>query len=282
MFITTSATFLISTGELLQRNGYDYDGPVDLACGGGPSQSQQDIATQQQKFYSTMTSNYGQVFAGQQAILGSLQSAWKPILDAGPGQYGFTPAEDAAMRTQATTGVAQNYKFASQATGNAAATMGGGNSFLPSGANSQIQSQIASAAAGQQSAEQLGITEAGYGVGRQQFDKASAALGGVASMMDPTRYAGAASNAGADAYSSAKINQDMVNAASPWNAVSGILGGALGAGLGAFTGGIGGGLASSLMGGAAKGGIGSSMFSLAGGGLGGAPVTGSTNPDQIS
>lgn len=249
-------------------------------CSGGPSQSQQDIAKSQQQFFNTMTSNYNTQFAGQASILGALKDAWTPILAAGPGQYGFTAAEDAAMRTQATAGVANNYKFASQATGNAMAATGGGNTFLPSGANAQVQSQIASAAAGQQSNEQLGITQAGYETGRQNFSNASTALGGVAKMMDPTAYASTAGKAGSDAFSSAYQNQQMVNAASPWNAVSGILGGALSAGIGAFTGGIGGGLASSLMGGASKG-IGSSMFSLAGGGLGGAPVTSSQIPDQI-
>jgi hypothetical protein len=253
MFITTNAVFQIETGEQLQREGYDYEGPLELCCGGGPSQSQQDIASQQAAFFKTMQSSFQTTFAGQQNILAQLQSAWAPVLAAGPGQYGFTAKEDAALRTMSTAGVAQNYKFASQAAGESMAATGGGNTFLPSGAQAQLKSDMASAAAGEQSNLNLGITEAGYSTGRQNFLAASREMGGVASQMNPQGYAGQATAAGNAAYGSAQTNQEMSNAASPWNAVAGVLGGALSSGLGAFTGGIGGGLAKDIMGGGGGG-----------------------------
>jgi hypothetical protein len=252
MFITTSATFLISTGELISRKGYDYNGPIDLACGGGPSASQQQLASAQAAFYSTMTTSYKQTFAGQQAILANLQSAWKPILDAGPGQYGFTPAEDAAMRSQATQGTAANYATAARAV-NAGMAAKGGDAFIPSGAAAQMNSEVAQAAANAQSSANLGITEAGYAQGRANFGSASAALLGASQELNPTGYISGTNQAGNDAFSSATTNFDEAQAASPWNAVSGILGGALTAGVDAFTGGVGGSLAKSVMGGINKG-----------------------------
>jgi hypothetical protein len=248
MFITTSATFLISTGEPISREGFQYDGPIELACGGGPSQQQQQLAAAQQAFYGTMTNSYAQTFAGQQNILTSLQNAWKPILAAGPGQYGFTSAEDAAMRSQATQGTAATYAQASTAL-NANLAAKGGNGFIPSGENAQLNASVAEAAANQQSSENLGITEAGYAQGRANFNAASAAMGGVAAELNPAGYIAGANQAGNSAYDSAYYNQQMTNAASPLNAIGGILGGALGSGLDAFTGGVGKSLATSVMGG---------------------------------
>jgi hypothetical protein len=283
MFVTTSATFLISTGELLSSSSYDYDGPLQLACGGGPSQSQQQLAASQQQFYSTLQNSYAQTFAGQQAILSSLKSAWSPILSAGPGQYGFTPAEDSAMRSQVTQSTAGNYAQASRALNEGMAAKGG-DAQITSGANAQLDASVAQAAAGQQSAENLGITQAGYAQGLQNFNAASSVLGGVANYMNPTGYISGANQAGSSAFGSATTNYNEAQAASPWNAVSGILGGALGVGLDAFTGGIGGSLASGIMGGG-SGGIGSSLFNLGGGGAGNGPgsipIQSSPLPNQI-
>ncbi len=279
MFITTSATFLIETGELLQREGFDYTGPIDLACGGGPSQAQQNLANQQAAFYQTMTNSYQQQFAGQTAVLNALQTAWAPILAAGPNQYGFNPAEDSAMRSQATQGTAASYSQASRAL-NASLAARGGDGFIPSGETAQLNSQVAQAAANQQSSENLGITEAGYAQGRANFGAASQAMGDVSAQMNPASYISGANQAGSSAFSSATTNYNEAQAASPWNAVSGILGGALTTGLDAFTGGIGGSLASSVLGGSSSG-IGNSMFSLAGGGGGGAPVSMAPLPNTI-
>lgn len=46
MKITTKAVFDIANGELLEWEGYEYDGPVAL-CGGGPSSEQKQAAASQ-------------------------------------------------------------------------------------------------------------------------------------------------------------------------------------------------------------------------------------------
>lgn len=201
---------------------------------GGPSQQQQSIAAQQQAFYSTLQQGYAQNFAGQQNILNSLQKSFAPILSAGINQYGFSAAEDASMRSQATSGVAQQYASAARATNANLAAVGGGNQFLPSGGAAQLQQQAALSAAGTEASEQQNITQAGYAQGRQNYLAAAGQLGSVAQQQNPLGYAGQATTAGQDAYGSAK--QNATQAAQMWESIGGMVGGlatsALGAGIG--------------------------------------------------
>jgi hypothetical protein len=206
---------------------------------GGPSPAQQSIATQQQQYYQTLQNSYQTTFANQQNVLNSLTASFQPILQAGINQYGFSPQENAALRSQATSGVAQQYQNASQATGNALAAMGGGNQFLPTGGAAQLQQQNALAAAQTESNQQLGITEAGYQQGTQNFLAAAQALGGVAQSENPTGVASVANQAGTSAYDSAKTN--ATQSAQMWAALGGGFGGLGAAALGKMGGGGGGG-----------------------------------------
>jgi hypothetical protein len=191
-------------------------------CVGSASAQQKQIAQEQQQFYQTLTQSFQQNFAQQQNILSSLQQSFAPILAAGINQYGFSPAEDAALRTQATSGTAQQYQMAQQATAAQLAAVGGGNQFLPSGAAAQLTQQTALAAAQQQSAEQLGITTAGYQQGQANYLAAAGELGQVAAQENPLGYAQAATGAGQTAFGSAET---VAQERSGWSA---ILGGALG------------------------------------------------------
>lgn len=201
---------------------------------GGPSTQQQSLAAQQQSFYSTLQQGYATNFAGQQNILNSLQKSFAPILAAGVNQYGFSAPEDSAMRSQATSGVAQQYANAARATNSNIAAVGGGNQVLPSGGAAQLQQQAALGAAGTEANEQQGITQAGYAQGRQNYMAAANELGSVAGLQNPLGYAGQATTAGQDAYGSAK--QNATQSAQMWESIGGMVGGlatsALGAGLG--------------------------------------------------
>lgn len=222
MFIATKIT-TNKHGEVVELEARSYHGPVDLLCG-GPSSQESAIASEQQSFYETLQSNYDQMFAGQQQILQSLQNTFAPILAAGPNQYGFSPAENSALNSQATNQTASNYQAAATAVGAQDAAQGGGNQFLPAGGNTQRQQQVANAAAQQESNQQLGITEAGYQQGRANFQTAASALGSTAAMMNPTSYASAANSAGTSAFSSANTIWQQKQAM--WNFLGGILGGA--------------------------------------------------------
>ncbi|MGH9537364.1 MAG: hypothetical protein ACRD3H_05555 [Terriglobales bacterium] len=213
----------------------NYDGPIELAK--GADATEKAIADQQSQFYNQLQTNYQTQFAGQSAILKSITDAFTPILNAGPSQQGFSAQELAAMRTQADTGTAQAYQNAKQATGEALAAQGGGNTFLPSATKAGIMANTANQAAAQQAQQQLGITQANYEQGRQNFLSAANVLSGpngVASMMNPLGYAGSATNAGDSAFSSANTVYQQNKAASQglWGELGGIAGGIAGSFIG--------------------------------------------------
>lgn len=217
----------------------------------GASAQQTDIANSQQNFYNSLTANYGQQFANQNAILSTLQNSLNPIVQAGPNQFGFSKAETNNLNSQALQGTGQQFRNAAKSLGEAQAAQGGGNSYLPTGAQAQQQAALAASGANQTSNQLMDIQQKGYDTGRAQYNAAIGQLGGVAGMYNPTGLAGTATGAGSAAASEANQVAQLNNEASPWNLVGGILGGAAGAGLDAFTGGIGGGLAKTFMGGGA-------------------------------
>lgn len=208
----------------------------------GPSGGQTALSQEQADFYKELQGSYATEFAGQSAILSSLNAAFTPILNAGPNQQGFSAAENATLNTQAMNTTSRNYQNAARAVGSQLAARGGGNAYLPSGVNAGIDASIASAAAGQLSAEESQITQANYAQGRQNFFNAAGALSGEASLMNPTQYAGQATGAGGAAFQSAT---DIYNQGNAWQ---GLLGGVLGGALGSFGTGIGGGLAKKALG----------------------------------
>jgi hypothetical protein len=216
------------TSELISREGYDYEGPV-LQC--KASDAENALSAEQSAFFQTLQNDYKTQFASQTNILNSLNSTFQPILAGGIGQFGFTPAEEAALRTGALEQVGGAYKNASTAVSEMMAARGGGNVSLPSGADAQVMGTIASQAAAAESGAQNQITQAGYAVGRQNFLEAANVLGGVAKMYDPAAYGDLANKSGSQAFNEANIIQQQNNA---WK---GELGGTFAGIAGAFLGG---------------------------------------------
>lgn len=245
---------------LIEDVSYPFNGQVSLCKGAGAQLS--SIGKSQQDFMNTLQQDYGTTFAGQQGILKNLTNSLTSTLQAGPGQYGFSQPETAALNTLATTGNAAQYQNAKQAAGAAAAAAGGGNVVLPSSAAAQTQAQIASQAAQNQSNQLLGIKEAGYQQGNQNYNTALSGLNSAASLENPNGVASTANQAGRWAAGTATTVQNMNNAASPWAIAGGVLGGLADAAVGGLTGGLTGGIGSALGG----------ISSLATGG--GAPLTG--------
>jgi hypothetical protein len=169
----------------------------------GASSAQVGLQNAQISFYNEMTADYQQTYSQNQQILKSLTASFSPILAAGPNQEGFSSAELQSLESSATTGVGQNYAAAQKALAIQQGAQGGGNSFVPSGANSEMRGQLAQSAAQQESSEQLGIQQADYQTGQQNYWQAAGALGGVANAYNPTGYSGAATGAGGAASTTA-------------------------------------------------------------------------------
>jgi len=181
--------------------------------------------------------------------LSSLTKAFTPILAAGPGQEGFSAQELSTLRNQVSQGTANDYAQAITGVKQQLASRGGGDTFLPSGADAQILTQVATAAAQEKANQDLGITREDYAVGRQNWLTASNVLGSTAGLYNPTGFAGSANTAGNDAFGSAtEINKEN-QAGSPWGAIGGILGGVAGSFLGPIGASIGSNIGASIGGG---------------------------------
>lgn len=215
-----------------------------------------------QNFMGDMKQRFGE----QSGIFDQLTKANQAIYASGPDQQGFGPQERAALNTVSDQRVADNYQMAKAATGNALASVGGGNTFLPSSVNAGLTAANAQAAAGMRSGLQNQNTLANYEQGRSNWLNAGAALSGVAGMEDPTKYGSQALAANDNYFSQATqiFNQNQQAKSQMWGAIGGLAG--------SFLGPIGGALGSKL-GGMIGGG------SMAGQPLGWSNANPGTNPD---
>ena len=241
MQITQRAEYIWSTRQsrylLVKKKSINWTGPVAL-CKGATAQ-QSSLADSQQAFYNTMTQDYKQQFANQNAILGTLTNTLSPIIAAGPNQFGFSTAETNNLNSQAIQGTGQAYNNSQKALASQQAAQGGGNSLLPSGVAAAQQANLASAGANQASSQLLGIQQAGYQQGAQQYQSAIGQLGGVAGMYNANGVASSANSSAGEADSEA----NAVQAANQqvWNNISGVISGGLGAAGSIIGGGLAGG-----------------------------------------
>jgi hypothetical protein len=132
-----------------------------------------------------------------------------PILEAGVGQQGFTPAELAARNTQAINTTAGNYRNAAQAVGSQLAGRGGGGNGLQSGIDQQIKASLASQAAGNLSNAQNQITAENYATGRQNFFQANAGMNALAGLENPEQFASLGNQANNTAFGEANQIQQQ-------------------------------------------------------------------------
>jgi hypothetical protein len=198
----------------------------------GPSSQEKQLEASEASFDQTLQSDYAQTFAQNQEILGNLNSVLQPIVNAGPSQQGYSPQELAALNTQATDASAQAYNEETQQAASQENAAGGGTSFLPSGVNAQLNASIASAAENNLSQEKLGITQANYAQGTQNWQTALAGEENVAGQQNPLGYAGQTTSANSTAFGEANTIQQEEN-----QEESDIIGGVAQGALGIATGG---------------------------------------------
>jgi hypothetical protein len=222
MRITTKLV-LSWEGEVLEQDSYEYDGLMELACGVPPGQAQ--LAESQSNFYNSMTAQSKAEFAQATTISDQLEKEFSPVFAAGSEQYGFSKAEDTALRTESTDTMAAAAHNAVQASRTQQAGEGGGNEFVPQGANRAITAGINVSAADEAAKEQLSITEKGYETGRENWKVAAQ---GLETAMNP--YSAPTSTAGVTNSSGEAANQTdqaIAEESSSWiNLVSAGLGAA--------------------------------------------------------
>lgn len=218
---------------------------------GGPSSAQTENQQAQADFYKKQIAAYDTAYKNYTDLTATLKAQFQPILDAGPGQFGYTPGETTALRTQSTEGTAQAYAAAQRALQQRLATQGGGTSNinLTGGPSQQIQGELASTAAQESARENLDITTSGYAQGRANWQNAVTGFQNLAAGWNPNAFAGTTISAGSSAASEANTIAAQKN--QMWGSVLGALGG----------------IAGNMAGGWATGG-----FKLPGGGGGGGGI----------
>lgn len=178
-------------------------------------------------FYQQGMQESSTTFGEQQALLQQMEAVYNPILAKGPNQEGFSTAEKNTLDAQAVEGTAANYAGAAKAV-NEQEAAGGGNNPLPSGGEEQLKEEVATSAAGQESAEESQITQADYAQGYSEFQGATQALATASGELSPTSYENAATGAGSAAEQTAnQINQEQNAWMAPVLGAVGAIGGAV-------------------------------------------------------
>lgn len=200
----------------------------------GASKEEKEMQKQQAKLSKFMLDDARSWTATNKNIMDSIITAMKPI-SSDPFQFGFSPEEEAAMRGEAidtTARAGQNAQIAAQSQQAARS----GQSFIPSGADQQINAMINAEAGFRNSEAQRDITQAGYATGRQNFFAANQALAlAPGQIQNPSTNANlGASESTGQAFDQAKAIREANHA---WlGALGGVVGGVLGGPMGAAVG----------------------------------------------
>lgn len=193
----------------------------------GSTDAQNNILEGQQSFFDTMKAEAGTVFQENSALYNQLLGAFKPILEAGPGQEGFSAPEKAAFDTQATEKTAGDYAQAARAVGERDAGAGGGNEYIPSGQTAADRGRVAIAGAQEEASQEERITEEDYAQGNSNYKAAVSGLLGAGEAFAPSENLfSETTSAGSAAEKSAN---DVAQSDNAWmGAVGGLLGEAAG------------------------------------------------------
>lgn len=225
MQITTKLTISMITGAVLEHEWYEYDGPVELAC--GASSGQKAVAQSQTNLMNTLSSQAKSEFGDASSVFSDLTNTFAPIVAAGPDQQGFSAPELSALKSDAITNTGQAYRNASQAVKENNAAVGGGNMALPGGAEIGSETAVANQGAEQTASALNKIDVANYDTGRSNYFAAASGLAGAPGVFGTANSAGGvATNAGEAA---ANTENQIAQENNSWvSAVTGLAGGIAG------------------------------------------------------
>jgi hypothetical protein len=243
--VITKAVLDMETMEWLpqEEQSYSYEGPwakADIGgiiggLFGGASGTETAEQKEEQQFMSTLQQEQGTIFGENQAAQTALNTAWNPIIQGGPYQYGFSAPEDALLTNQIRTEGAQQTTNTINAAELRQQQATGGASSGPTGGNAALEAMASEVEAQQTAASLANEKLAGYSAGRQLFGEATGVKEGEVSANNAPGYASAASGAGEVANAMNKT-VDTQNANS---LTSKLIGGATAGGITALTGGLG-------------------------------------------
>jgi hypothetical protein len=190
----------------------------------GASDQQKDIGQQQHNLMTQMINQSQDVFGNSSQVFKDLVNSFAPTIAAGPNQEGFSAPEKSALTSQAITQSGQAYRNASQAVKEAGAAAGGGNEYLPAGADITRNVEVANAGAAQTASELNQIEQADYATGRQNYENAVAGMENAPNVFNPATGAGTAATGSGSA--AAETANQISQANNSWvNAVVGGLSG---------------------------------------------------------
>jgi hypothetical protein len=169
----------------------------------GPTSTQTNLEGSEQQFMNELQQNYATNFGEQQSVLNHLNSVLAPMLQAGPNQTGFSPSEKAALDTQAINSTGAAAANTERAIANETAGRNDSGNLPEAGNVAALKASAASAAEGQLSNEELGITEADYATGRSNFNNAVSAEEGVSGQFNPVGTGSLANEANKTAFGEA-------------------------------------------------------------------------------
>lgn len=201
MWITIKAVYDIETLQLIESTGYEYTGPVDLACSSGGQVAQTDEALQQSQaaLNKTLAADYGTTFAEQQSVLGNI-TARMNYMAANP--MGYSPRE----LKIATTSINENFaNAAKKALGSAASFAAAhGASDIGGGGLGLVAGDIASQMAGGKAQALASLSDSNEKMKQQNFWNAIQGLNSASSQYGGSSGQGiSGANAAADSAVSA-------------------------------------------------------------------------------
>jgi hypothetical protein len=179
----------------------------------------------QTQFYQDLSANYNTDFGQFEGAMTTFQSLVQPIVNAGPGQYGFDPTEDAAIRGSSINADAAAAANSEQAANEQITASNGGAAVTPTGAQEELKEQGDVAAAQKVATDQNTITQAGYQAGQQNYDTALTAEQNALGLMNPNNFASSATSSGNAATGAVNAATNAAEASDSWTQ---IVGGALG------------------------------------------------------
>jgi hypothetical protein len=209
---------------------------------GGASQQETNIANSTQQFNQQLQGNYAANYNKQSNVISQYGNDVNELANGTlPSVQGWSPAEAAAVNTQAINNAGAQARNIEQAVNTSGARGGGPSSGLQSGVQQALNESAASQVANNLSATQNANTVANYNAGRAQQVAGIEGLGTEAGLLNPNAIASEANTAGGQAFGEANtVNQQNNQAAAN---IAGLVTSAAGAavGLPGLGGGFGGG-----------------------------------------